>query len=377
MNTNQKWRKIINLVQSSPTTVYRLGRRQLDLKNIPHLYYVTPNKNWVTDRVGYYITSNIRSQFNWSVFLTDVPHLLIDHIIHYGELGGFLHSLGTARNRYNTIVATIFHGDKTTSPEITKNIELFIENIYLPVRILTACQMMRERLLGWGASPEQVVYIPLGVDLNLFTPPTLVERMAVRRKLGIPDDAVCIGSFQKDGVGWADGLTPKLIKGPDIFLKVIERLHQHYNLFVLLTGPARGYVKQGLDKLEVPYHHEILASYQDIVSFYHCLDIYLVCSREEGGPKAVLETLATSVPLVSTKVGLAPDIINHTTNGLLTEIDDVEALTEAVATLIDKPMLRQLLAKNGLKTIVDYDWRHITTRYYTELYLPILQMMEQ
>ena len=43
-----------------------------------------------------------------------------------------------------------------------------------------------------------------------------------KHNLGIPEDYTVIGSFQKDGKGWGEGLKPKLIKGPDILLKQLD-----------------------------------------------------------------------------------------------------------------------------------------------------------
>ena len=65
-------------------------------------------------------------------------------------------------------------------------------------------------------------------------------------------NAMVIGSFQKDGSGWKEGLIPKMVKGPDIFLRAIEILNNSIpELFVLLTGSARGYVRHGLEKMKV------------------------------------------------------------------------------------------------------------------------------
>lgn len=372
MSEHNNWRKLFDLARSSPNTAYRLGRRQFGLKNLPHLYYVVPSTNWVIDWVGYYLTSNIRDQFGWPAYVTSTPHLLVDHIIHYGQLGAFLHSLGSARNKHNIIVATIFHGDIDTTPEIARNVNCFIRNIHRPDRIVTACKIMADRLLDWGASPEKVVQIPLGVDRSLFFPPTSQQRLAIRQRLGIPNDAVCIGSFQKDGEGWEDGLNPKLIKGPDIFLKIVERLCRQYKLFILLSAPARGYVKRGLDALAVPYYHQNLSDYRNIASLYHCLDLYLVTSREEGGPQAVLEALASGVPLVSTRVGLAPDVIKHGHNGFLCDVEDVDSLVEHSARLIEQPHLQELFRANGLADIPRYDWSYIADEYYHKLYVPLL-----
>ena len=94
----------------------------------------------------------------------------------------------------------------------------------------------------------------------------------------------------------------------------------------MLSGPARGYVKQGLDEINVPYHHIYLKAYPNIGKLYQALDLYLVTSRQEGGPKAILESMASGIPIISTRVGQASDLINHEQNGWLADIEDVRAL---------------------------------------------------
>jgi glycosyltransferase involved in cell wall biosynthesis len=365
--------KLGEMLPRFPGMLYRLGRKRLDLSCRSELYYVTPGANWVTDWIGQQITWNIAAQYGWRSHLTSTPYLLHGHVVHYGEVGAFLSRVGSRCNTRNTVVVTIFHGLRTTQfPHLAENTERFVENMQLAARIITGCRIMERRLVAWGAPSEQVLCIPLGVDLALFKPASAQRRGDLRRELGIPPDAFCIGSFQKDGVGWGEGLPPKLVKGPDVFLRVIERLRERYKLFIVLTAPARGYVKRGLESLGVPYLHRIPANYQELASLYGCLDAYLVASHEEGGPQAALESLASGVPLVSTRVGLVPDVVRHGQNGLLADPGDVISLAESVARLIEEPELGRRLAQNGLETIIPYDWKQIAGRYYRELYLPLL-----
>src|SRR4030042_5423029 len=115
---------------------------------------------------------------------------------------------------------------------------------------------MRDLVLASGIAPEKVFLIPIAINLSFFPVQTEESRRQARAQLGLPESAVVIGSFQKDGNGWGEGLEPKLIKGPDVFLKTISILKESISeLFILLSGPARGYVKKGLEELKVPYKH--------------------------------------------------------------------------------------------------------------------------
>ena len=194
-------------------------------------------------------------------------------------------------------------------------------------RVQVTHARMRDVVLDSGIAPDKVRTIHIGVDTSAFVVPTPAERIAVRRRLGIPESAVVVGSFQKDGDGWGEGLTPKLIKGPDVLLRALSALQASIpELFVLLSGPARGFVTQGLESANIPYLHQSTLDAHDIPSLFHALDVYLVASREEGGPKAILESMASGVPIVSTRVGQAPELIRHGENGWLVEVGDADGL---------------------------------------------------
>ena len=55
--------------------------------------------------------------------------------------------------------------------------------------------------------------------------------------------------------------------------------------------------------------HRLLPDRDGLASAYHALDAYVVPSRQEAGPKGVLESMATGVPLVTTRAGQAPDLV--------------------------------------------------------------------
>ena len=156
---------------------------------------------------------------------------------------------------------------------------------------------MHELVLAAGVEPERVFRIPIGIDLEHFPLGDLTQRADARSALGIPSTAFVAGSFQKDGVGFGEGLEPKLVKGPDTLVTALEKLRAEVpELHVLLTGPARGYVRRELERIGIPYVHVLARTRAELGRAYRALDVYLVPSRQEGGPKAVLEAMATRCP---------------------------------------------------------------------------------
>ncbi|KPA10608.1 glycosyltransferase, partial [Candidatus Magnetomorum sp. HK-1] len=218
-------------------------------------------------------------------------------------------------------------------------------------RIQVSHSKMKNFVLDTKIDPKKVFLIPIAINPDFFKQQTPESKIKVRAALGIPQQAVVIGSFQKDGVGMGDGTEPKAIKGPDIFIKTLEILKNKIpEIFVLLSGPARGYVINGLEKLNIPYKHIYLSHYPDICQLFQCIDVYIIASREEGGPKAILESMISGVPLVTTRVGQAMDLVEHEKNAMMTSVEDSEGLAFFTEKILQDTSLKNKLTATGLLT---------------------------
>lgn len=246
-----------------------------------------------------------------------------------------------------------FHGLPQTGDEDFDGVYRALQKHHEKIsRIQVSHTEMHNAILQTGIDPAKVFLIPIGINTGFFPFRSVEMKKNARAELGIPQSAFVVGSFQKDGVGWGDGMEPKLIKGPDVFVDVMKRLkHDVPELFVLLSGPARGFVKKGLEEAGIPYWHGYLKSYPDIAMMFQALDLYVVASRQEGGPKAVLESMSSGVPLVTTRVGQAMDLVKHGENSFLTDVEDVDALASyALQVYRSSPADLQPMLAAGRKT---------------------------
>jgi len=349
--------------------------RSLGLRQAPYppVNFVVERADWAIRWVGSYICDGIEAIHPGTAAITTSPAPIADRVVHFGSQYMWL-SWGAHMARSNRFVTSFFHGKPEDGPDVARHIDTFITSVPRLNKIVTGASLVERRLLDWGVPREKLVKIPIGCDTGLFLPPTPEQRRNARLRLGIPQGHVCIGSFQKDGVGWGDGMEPQLIKGPDVFVEVVRRLAERLPVFVLLTGPARGYVRLGLDQHGIPHRHDFLSDYRDIVSYYHALDLYLVTSREEGGPMALMESMATHVPVVSTRVGQAEDLVTDMVTGGLVDVDDVAGLCERALALLDSsPEQRADRALKARDVVVQgFDWRQIARRHYEQVYCPLL-----
>lgn len=317
--------------------------------------YLVENRTWVTGWVGLQIKQGLKKP---GFEISTVPFLVRSPVVHFGSVNTFLSSKMIFSKKK---ILTWFH----FVPEDQRNKKV-LENQGSLDFIHTACQTTKKRLIEFGISPEKIKVIPLGVNLSLFKPASFKEKQNLRKKLNIPEESIVIGSFQKDGEGWKEGNTPKLIKGPDVFVAAVEQMAKSLPVFVLLIGPSRGYVKKELEKRNIPFLHlGFLEEMKEVAEYYRVLDIYLVSSRIEGGPKAILESLASGVPIVSTKVGMASDVLR---DDLLAEVEGVSELAKKTIKILQNQQMKEDIIRFGLEKVKGYSWDKIAKEYLRELY---------
>jgi len=312
------------------------------------LLIASDSANWVLDEEGREMIE-IGRTLGFPAYFTERPRRALKQSIHYTSFfslaqPGFFDS-------HHRIGVDYFHGKPDQDPTFRKVFESLKKNVSRLTKLRLSYSGMLPLALEAGVPADRIHRIPIGINPAFFKKQTAEGRMRARERLGIPQSAVVVGSFQKDGQGWGEGMEPKWVKGPDVFLETLGILKLKVpELFVLLTGPARGFVKEGLTRRGIPYKHFLFSNYSEIGSFYEAIDAYIVASREEGGPKSILESMISGVPIVSTKVGQAIDLVWHDVNGFLADVGDCETLAALTERVLTDSMLRNKITTNAYQT---------------------------
>lgn len=334
--------------------------------------FVVEKADWAIRWVGEHIRDEVDSLVPGTVQTTTRPGNAVDRVVHFGSQYMWL-TWGGHMSRTNRFVVSFFHGKPEDGPDVARHIDAFLASTPRLSKIVTASRIMERRLLDWGVPAEKLERIPIGVDTKTFIPPTSEQRRAAREKFGIADGVMAIGSFQKDGVGWGDGMEPKRIKGPDVFIAALSKMKvAGIPVMAFLTGPARGYVKQGLQRAGIPFTHTYVQIHADLVSCYHALDLYFVTSREEGGPMGLMESMSSGVPVVSTRVGMAPDLIGHNVTGALADSEDADGIAIQAQLLLERKDLGSIRVR-AREAVMAADWSVVGRDHWLKVYQPLLR----
>ena len=340
-------------------------------KNVK-ISYIVERKNWAIRWDGINISRNINLKSKKPIIdIENFPYNSRNpRIIHFGSQYMWLDFMDYIPKKHKVVV-NFYHGKKDDGDSVKSHIDKFLENTYRLDKIITASSLVERRLINWGIEREKIIKIPIGVDTSLFKIFDQKKQIKLREKFKFEKDDLIIGSFQKDGEGWGKGEIPKYIKGPDIFVETVSLLSKKYKVAVLLTGPARGYVIDQFKKRKIKYRHIFLDDYQKIRFCYAILDLYIVTSREEGGPKGIMESMASGVPIVSTNVGMASDLIRNGENGFISnKICPKEIALKCEEMLaLDKEKITKQARFDVLRT----DWTIVAKEHMEKVYLPLLK----
>jgi len=197
---------------------------------------------------------------------------------------------------------------------------------YLIDHSITEHAGIRNWLLERGESEDRISVIPNGVDLDFFSPQPKQDWRTgqLRSQEG--------GRFV---VGFIGRLSEE--KGPDLFLKIASALADERTFEFIVCGS--GPMDRMLRSQAVAAGLSGSVSFLGVVPARECLsfcDVVVVCSRLDGRPNIILESLATGTPVIASRVGGIPEMLPPGDEDLLCE-PDPEAFAAAILKLTRDP----------------------------------------
>ncbi len=213
---------------------------------------------------------------------------------------------------------------------------------------LSVCNTEAGRICERKGLPGSATLIPLGVDVERFSP----------APAGSSDGTVPV-------VGYVGRLEPH--KGVDVLLEAVARLDA-VELRVAGAGPEEERLRARTTALDLDRRVEYVGSLaQDqLPEFYRGLDVLVVPSRPTPGwleqfGRVVVEAMACGVPVVASDTGALPDVVGEA--GLLVPPDDPDALAVCLETLLKDEPARRELARRGAEQARHASWSEVARAY--------------
>ncbi len=203
-------------------------------------------------------------------------------------------------------------------------------------RVVVVSSDMREMLVRCGAKADRTTVVPNGIDAERFRRDDAAVR-AVRQRLGIPGDAVVVGAV---GRLESEKNYPLLIQAFRDAAGAVPGML----LLIAGDGSLRNELQGQIQACHLSGQCRLLGQVADVIDLHHALDLFVMCSDNEGSPNAVLEAMAMRTPVIATKVGGIPDLVDSGTTGLLVPRRSQDALARAIVSLAADPALREAMA---------------------------------
>jgi sugar transferase (PEP-CTERM/EpsH1 system associated) len=260
--------------------------------------------------------------------LKNILRELRPEVVHTHQIATLFYGGPAARLAGVPVVVHTEHGQEKYAQQFKTRMLARI-GVYFANTFFCLTEDMAGAIRKNSIAPDRKIRVIFnGIDTAQFLQPC--DTKAVRQSLNIPPDAPVIGTCAR--------LTE--IKRQDVLIRAFTKVHAQFpaaHLLLVGDGPLRG----DLEKLaEAQGLKDVVhfAGYQSPTTpFVQAMSIFALTSRSEGMPQAAIEASVCGLPVVASKVGGLPELIEDGKTGILFPVGDESALAEALCGLLADP----------------------------------------
>lgn len=192
-------------------------------------------------------------------------------------------------------------------------------------------------------SGEKVVWIESGIDLEEFTPVTEDIKIARRKRFDLVDGPV---------IGTVARLSE--VKGQDVLIEAMPRVIADVpNAKLILVGVGRTEkaLRSMVHRLGLDGHVRFISVVNKTNEMLCLFDIFVMPSRQEGLGLSIMEAQAAGVPVIASRVGGIPGLIEDGRTGVLVDPENARALSSAIVKLLAQPQRARALGLSGRESV--------------------------
>lgn len=221
---------------------------------------------------------------------------------------------------------------------LAKKVGSLMSYTIVPKRVIAPSAYVRDHLIERGVKPEQVQVVYPSVD------PARIDRAPVldlRAQLGLASDTLlvgCVAVLRRD-------------KGHHELIVAMQTLFTRYPKLhlVLVGGGSPGYeqLQALIASLGLQSRVHLLGARTDVPSILPNLDVFALATHMEASGTVFAEAGCAGIPVVGSRVGGVPEMMQEGRSGFLVDLHDQQAWGEALEQLIQNPGLRQEMGAAG------------------------------
>ncbi len=231
-------------------------------------------------------------------------------------------------------------------------------NRWLADRVVAVSERLRAELTD-AYPAEKLRCIHNGIDVETHRTPS--QPPIDREQLGVGGDEFAVGVVGR--------LTA--VKGIDVFLesaRLIAQANPAARFVVIGDGPLRRTLERQAGGQGLSGRVIFLGHRDDAARIVGALDLLMIPSRSEGIPMVLLEALASGTPVVASRVGGIPEVVEDRRHGLLCAPGDADALAQACMKLMGDRDAARTLASAGLRRVEEKFSASLMASRYAEIY---------
>lgn len=265
------------------------------------------------------------------------PHIVETHHVK----SHFLFRLSGARRRRAWIAW--HHGYTQTDAKVKLYNNLDLWSLRAARCVITVSGAFAKELEAHGVKPERIRVLHNSIVPNWLTPERAGDSGALRASLGIkPQDKIilAVGRFSVE-------------KALDDLVRAFALLRESVpagHLVLVGDGPQRSEIETLAESLNIQSKTHFIGQVSDPAPYYAIADVLSLPSLSEGSPLALLEAMGAGLPIVATRVGGVPEMVEHEKSALLVEPRQPSQLAHALQRILSDESLAQRLGFGARET---------------------------
>ncbi len=218
--------------------------------------------------------------------------------------------------------------------------------------VVTGEALKKQFINDNGIPEERITSVPTGIDTKRFHPQ---DQHSCRMELELDNDTIFVGILA----------TLRSWKGHTILFEAIDKIQQEYptvKLLVIGDGPYRDHLDNYIEKLQITARVLFVGHQENPETWLGAIDIFILPSwGDEGVSQALMQAMATGLPVITTPVGGLTEAVIDNSTGLIVPPRDSDAIVSAIRKLLNDTNLAKQLGNTAIT--------HIQTNFRRDIML--------